>query len=210
VRSALRLSPPPSYSLSLLSPSREMRVPSGNRGRWWTGVPELSRGAATPAEVQGDGAGPPPPTLCSLLLLSLWFSLVLCGFVLQNWFDLWMKGKGGVNWRMVVLWICDAKLDLVHAWDWLGLGFHCGFLAWDLFCSVDYWFGVTCVYVCRIQEVWAGMCQIFDGWNLVAFEACFPLPPLPHYYPQSVTSCSWQSYPIFLVEFLEISKKKQC
>ena len=183
-----------------------MRVPSGNRGRWWTGVPELSRGAATPAEVHGDGAG--PPTLCSLLLLSLWFSLVLCGFVLRNWFDLWMKGKGGVNWRMVVLWICDAKLDLVHAWDWLGLGFHCGFLAWDLFCSVDYWFGVTCVYVCRIQEVWAGMCQIFDGWNLVAFEACFPLPPLPHYYPQSVTSCSWQSYPIFLVEFLEISKKK--
>ena len=146
---AVRFASPPLLPIhSLLSPSREMRVPSGNRGRWWTGVPELSRGAATPAEVHSDGAGP-PPTLCSLLLLSLWFSLVLCGFVLRNWFDLWMKGKGGVNWRMVVLWICDAKLDLVHAWDWLGLDFHCGFLAWDLFVR---WIIDLALHVCMCAE----------------------------------------------------------
>ena len=186
-----------------------MRVPSGNRGRWWTGVPELSRGAATPAEVHSDGVGP-PHSLFSLVALFV----VLFGFMWIRAAKLIRPVDEGERWSQLAhgcavdLW-CETwsrsclRLIRVRFSLWIpGLG---------LVCSVDYWFGVTCVYVCRIQEVWAGMCQIFDGWNLVAFEACFPLPPLPHYYPQSVTSCSWQSYPIFLVEFLEISKKKkQC
>jgi len=149
----------------------------------------------------------PPHSLFSLVALFV----VLFGFMWIRAAKLIRPVDEGERWNQLAhgcavdLW-CETwsrsclRLIRVRFSLWIsGLG---------LVCSVDYWFGVTCVYVCRIQEVWAGMCQIFDGWNLVAFEACFPLPPLPHYYPQSVTSCSWQSYPIFLVEFLEISKKK--
>ena len=189
----------PIHSLFCLPPVRcECRVATGGDGepgsRSYPAAQQHQRRCTAMVQV-------PPHSLFSLVALFV----VLFGFMWIRAAKLVRPVDEGERWNQLAhgcavdLW-CETwsrsclRLIRVRFSLWIpGLG---------LVCLVDYWFGVTCVYVCRIQEVWAGMCQIFDGWNLVAFEACFPLPPLPHYYPQSVTSCSWQSYPIFLVEFL--------